>query len=242
MDKDKTSSCFVVISCLQCNAWWQCQTAESVLLRNASQSCWRVSCTRRCAVVPHRFLFLLRNSTNIWSSFLSLQLHTCSSHEWTVQMFPLLTRADVFLCCVNHRGGHLKRDLRFSRWRSYSEICLCVRLVQIPCCFATYADVSGCFLAICGRRKWKKNILKNLLKRQFMKKNKKTEGNSDTATSVRNKVFGWSSFFQALFVVYPASCLITALTCDGLFASVFFLHTPSPCVPSPPSCSTLQQV
>lgn len=164
LDKDKTSSCFVVISCLQCNAWWRCQTAELVLLRNASQSCWRASYTRLCAVVPYRFLFIHLNSTNIWSSFLSLQLHICSSHEWTVQMFPLLTRADVCWCCLNHRGRRLKRDLRFSRWRSYSEICLCVRLVQIPCCFATYANVSGCFLAICGRWKWKKYFEKSIKK------------------------------------------------------------------------------
>lgn len=49
-----------------------------------------------------------------------------------------------------------------------------------------YLDV---FLQYAGDESGK-NILKNPLKRQFMKKNKKTEGNSDPATSVRNKVFG----------------------------------------------------
>lgn len=91
----------------------------------------------------------------------------------------------------------------------------------------------------------KKNILKNPFKRQFMEKNKKKRpgGTRILLHLLGKQVFGWSSyFFQTPFVVYPASCLITALTCDCLFASVFFLHTPSPCAPFPPPRSTLQQL
>lgn len=78
-----------------------------------------------------------------------------------------------------------------------------------------------------------------------MEKNKKKRpgGTRILLHLLGKQVFGWSSyFFQTPFVVYPASCLITALTCDCLFASVFFLHTPSPCAPFPPPRSTLQQL
>lgn len=135
--------------------------------------------------------------------------------------------------CRNHRGDATICDLIFSRRCSYSEICLCVCfLVQVPCCFTADATVSGCFVAICGRINWTKIFWKIL-------KVKKTQ--STPVMSVRKKkVFGWSSFFFRHHLWYAlTSCpLLTALTCNCLFASVFFLHSPSLCAPSPPPTPT----
>lgn len=135
--------------------------------------------------------------------------------------------------CRNHRGDATICDLIFSRRCSYSEICLCVCfLVQVPCCFTADATVSGCFVAICGRINWTKIFWKIL-------KVKKTQ--STPVMSVREKkVFGWSSFFfrHHLWYALPSCPLLTALTCNCLFASVFFLHSPSLCAPSPPPTPT----
>lgn len=129
------------------------------------------------------------------------------------------------------------------------SVCVCVfwcRSHAVLRRMLPYLDVSLQYVGEERGLKKKKNILKNPLKRQFMEKNlkkKQPRGTRILLHLLGNQVFGWSSFFfQTPFVVYPASCLITALTCDCLFASVFFLHTPSPCAPFPPPRSTLQQL
>lgn len=157
------------------------------------------TCT--CSVVQYRRLFIHQNNVKHRSSFRrpasekgkqlksisSLQLQIIQLSWKNSTDIPPLTQVDVALvgdpsAVWTTEEDATKRGLRFSRRCSRSETCLCVCVwCRSHAVLTTYATVSGCFVAICGRRKWrKKNILKNPLKRQFMKKNKNDRGNSDS--------------------------------------------------------------
>lgn len=115
------------------------------------------------------------------------------------------------------------------------SVCVCV-WCRPPCCFTECYHI---WMFCCNMwQKWKQKK-KILMKKNVMTKKKKVTGT--LLHLLRQSVRVISFLFQTP-LVYLASCLITALNRNCLFASVFFLHSPSLCAPSPASCSTLQQL
>lgn len=183
---------------------------------------------RQIGVAKECIPVLLANIAHLLSSWIQMPvgasfrtvlnvfLQISSSREWTAQ-----TCAHITGWCSTRS----KYDRRTSRGCGFSEICLCVRLVQLPCLFATCATVSGCFVAVCGRRERRKPINKTMCEKKY-----KRQRELISCHVLGKKVFEWSSFFfQIPFVVYPAYLVSSTATVCLLLC---FFCTPHLLVPS----------